>query len=206
MKAKAPALIKSVLAFYSEPGSGDDNKSVYAMPDFLRAYAVFKPADLDQVLRANLDEKDVFLRTAAAELIRDGEISRNSGYSVRCETVDAGLRIERFFVPAGFRLLQEYLSFRRKFWFVDLHGLDRFSPPAKAMEFQVQCTFDRAFPEEKKFTAENIRLFCAPIVNLFRMETEPIRLDHLLPEYRVFVSVRNGLPPLALIHEAGRFM
>jgi type VI secretion system protein ImpG len=32
---------------------------------------------------------------------------------------------------------------------------------------------------------ENIRLFCTPIVNLFRKDAAPIRADHLATEYRV---------------------
>lgn len=91
----------------------------------------------------------------------------------------------------GFRLLQEYLSFRRKFWFVDVFGLDRFAPPPKTPEFQIQIFFDKAFPEEKKFKTENIRLHCTPIVNLFRRDAEPIRVDHLRSEYRVIPDIHR---------------
>ena len=60
------------------------------------------------------------------------------------------------------------------------------------MEFQVHCDFDRAFPEEKKFNArEHPPLLCSPIVNLFRMDAEPIRLDHLQPEYRVVPDIQH---------------
>ena len=91
----------------------------------------------------------------------------------------------------GFLLLQEYLSFRRKFWFVDLCGFDRFVPPEKVQEFQVRIYFDEAFPEEKKFKTENIRLFCTPIVNLFRTDAEPIRVDHLRSEYRIIPDIHH---------------
>ena len=91
----------------------------------------------------------------------------------------------------GIRLLQEYLAFRRKFWFVDITGFDLLSPPPKTTEFEVKIFFDRAYPEEKRFKGENVRLFCAPIVNLFRGDAEPIRLDHLLSEYRVTPDVRH---------------
>ena len=91
----------------------------------------------------------------------------------------------------GFRLLQEYLSFRRKFWFVDVFGFDRFVPPEKTSEFQVQVSFDKAFPEEKKFKTENIRLFCTPIANLFSTDAEPIRVDHLSSEYRIIPDIHR---------------
>jgi type VI secretion system protein ImpG len=92
---------------------------------------------------------------------------------------------------SGFRLLQEYLSFRQKFWFVDLFGLEKFSPPPKATEFQVQVYFDRLFPENKRFKSDNIRLYCTPIVNLFTTDAEPVRVDHLVSEYRVIASARQ---------------
>jgi type VI secretion system protein ImpG len=89
----------------------------------------------------------------------------------------------------GFRLLQEYLSFRRKFWFVDLHGLDRLDA-GEAEAFTVTLYFDRAYPEDKRFTADHLRLHCAPVVNLFRMDAEPIRVEGLVPTYRIVPSAR----------------
>jgi type VI secretion system protein ImpG len=88
---------------------------------------------------------------------------------------------------SGYRLLQEYLSFRRKFWFVDVLGFEQFSPPPKTAEFQVQIFFKRKYPDEEqyRFGTENIRLFCTPIVNLFHKDAVPIRVDHLATEYRV---------------------
>jgi type VI secretion system protein ImpG len=90
----------------------------------------------------------------------------------------------------GFRLLQEYLSFRRKFWFVDLHGLHRLDA-GDADAFDVTLHFDRAYPEDKRFKTDNVRLHCAPIINLFEMDAEPIRAEGLVPEYRVSPSARH---------------
>ena len=91
----------------------------------------------------------------------------------------------------GFRLLQEYFSFRQKFWFVDLFGLERYSPPPESTALRMQIFFDRAYPEEKRFTLEHIRLYCTPIVNLFSMDAEPLRINHLVSEYRVVPSARQ---------------
>jgi cyclophilin family peptidyl-prolyl cis-trans isomerase/HEAT repeat protein len=41
----------------------------YAIPDLLRAYAAFKPKDLDEVLRKHLKKSDVINRATAAELL-----------------------------------------------------------------------------------------------------------------------------------------
>lgn len=43
--------------------------SEYAVPDVLRAYAAFKPSDLDDVLRTHLKESDVIVRGTAADLL-----------------------------------------------------------------------------------------------------------------------------------------
>ncbi|MDX6610981.1 MAG: hypothetical protein QOD75_167 [Blastocatellia bacterium] len=40
-----------------------------SVPDFLRAYAAFKPADLGELLHKKLDDKDVITRATAAELL-----------------------------------------------------------------------------------------------------------------------------------------
>ena len=43
--------------------------SEYAIPDVLRALAAFKPMDLGEVLRGQLNESDVIIRATAAELL-----------------------------------------------------------------------------------------------------------------------------------------
>ncbi|HYK19302.1 MAG TPA: peptidylprolyl isomerase, partial [Pyrinomonadaceae bacterium] len=45
--------------------------SEYAIPDVLRAFAAFKPKDLAAVLRAQLNESDVIVRSTAADLLGD---------------------------------------------------------------------------------------------------------------------------------------
>ena len=45
--------------------------SEYAIPDVLRALAAFKPQDLASVARAQLNESDVIIRSAAADLLGD---------------------------------------------------------------------------------------------------------------------------------------
>lgn len=136
-----------------------------------------------------------FTRHVKRMEIRSGEkkVSLNGQVWIQ----PAGLAEEEGLLPYsrysfnGFRLLQEYFQFRTKFWFVDLHGLDRFTPPEKAGTFEVQLFFDRSYPEEKRFRTENIRLHCTPIVNLFQDDAEPIRVERLVSEYLVIPSVRH---------------
>lgn len=90
----------------------------------------------------------------------------------------------------GFRLLQEYFAFRRKFWCIDLFGFERYRPASSSATFQVDIFFDRSYPDDQRFKGENIRLFCSPVVNLFEMDAEPIRVDHQTFEYRVVAGTR----------------
>jgi type VI secretion system protein ImpG len=54
--------------------------------------------------------------------------------------------------------------------------------------------FDRRRQElEPAIDADTLRLGCCPIVNLFRQLSEPIRLTHYTPEYRVVPDARRPL-------------
>ena len=48
------------------------------IPDYLRAYAQFKPNDLTEMLRNYLENKDVFIRAAAAELLGDQPVAKEN--------------------------------------------------------------------------------------------------------------------------------
>ncbi len=86
---------------------------------------------------------------------------------------------------SSLRLLQEYLCFRRKFWFVDLQGLDRVPPDEEMEALEVEVFFDAPYPEERQFNADNVRLHCTPVVNLFDNYAEPIHIDGEVGEHRV---------------------
>jgi type VI secretion system protein ImpG len=96
----------------------------------------------------------------------------------------------------GYRLIQEYFVLPEKFLFIDVTGLDlsRFDG---AMEIAIELgAFGR--PErlqrlEQTVTADTFRLFCTPIVNLFKQQGEPIRLSQERHEYQVVPDVRRPL-------------
>jgi type VI secretion system protein ImpG len=85
----------------------------------------------------------------------------------------------------GYRLLQEFFAFPAKFLFVDLARLDRvraagFTGPVDVLFFLTQPP-----RSDVVIRADNFRLGCAPVVNLFPMTAEPIRLNHLQTRYPV---------------------
>ncbi|SMH63013.1 type VI secretion system baseplate subunit TssF [Azospirillum agricola] len=82
----------------------------------------------------------------------------------------------------GYRLIQEYFVFPEKYLFVDIEGLEGLGD-AKETEllFLLSNPPRRAVPLDR----ESFRLNCAPIVNLFRRTTEPVRLDQTQVDYRL---------------------
>jgi type VI secretion system protein ImpG len=93
----------------------------------------------------------------------------------------------------GYRLLQEYFALPEKFLFVDLVGLGRLAELAPGDRFTVDIRFDRALPASLRPSREEIRLYCAPIVNLFDNPGDPVRADRGQTEYRIRPQGRDPL-------------
>lgn len=92
----------------------------------------------------------------------------------------------------GYRLLTEYFAFPRKFLFFDLLRLEKIRTGGFGSRVEVLFFLDRAEPSpEPKVSAETFRLGCAPIVNLFSAEADPIGLSHEKFEYLVTPDARN---------------
>jgi type VI secretion system protein ImpG len=128
----------------------------------------------------------------------------------------AGLQPTDRLLPAepasfsGFQLLQEYFCVRRRFWFVDLYGLDHLGAgapsharssggpaPGETRKFDVWLTFNRPYPPDSSFDATHLRLYCTPAVNLFEMDAEPIRVDGRYAEHRIVPDVHSPKSLLA---------
>jgi cyclophilin family peptidyl-prolyl cis-trans isomerase/HEAT repeat protein len=69
VKAKSVAYARQALDKIGELPVKD--QPLKAMPDLIRAYAAFKPDDLEATLREFLTNDDVFIRATAAELLAD---------------------------------------------------------------------------------------------------------------------------------------
>lgn len=90
----------------------------------------------------------------------------------------------------GFRLLQEYFACSDKFMFVDIVGLEGLQGVSVA-QFSLTVRLDRPFPERLRVNQNHFRLNCAPIVNLFPHDAQPLNVDHRRTEYRVRPSGTN---------------
>lgn len=92
----------------------------------------------------------------------------------------------------GYQLLLEYFTFPEKFMFVDVLGLDMQSIAHDATYVDVEVVLDKPYPDDLRFSAENVRLYCTPIINLFELEADPITATQFETEYRVNAMEQYG--------------
>ncbi|NVZ50486.1 type VI secretion system baseplate subunit TssF [Pseudomonas sp. B6002] len=88
----------------------------------------------------------------------------------------------------GYRHLQEYFAFPEKYLFVDVCGLDVLQTlpstvlkQARHMELRFELRTREHEPSPPNL--DNVKLYCTPIVNLFKHDAVPIRLDGKRDEY-----------------------
>lgn len=91
--------------------------------------------------------------------------------------------------PRGYRLIQEYLAFPKKFLFVDLVGLEGTRSLGEAAEVEILFFLDRGPMEMIPVGPENFLLGCTPLINLFPAPAVPIRLTGARAEYAVVPDV-----------------
>ena len=110
------------------------------------------------------------------------------------------IRLDSYFSPGGFaseeclwpqgdtifggwQLLLEYFTFREKFMFVHLNGLEQIAFPAGITSFELEAVLTKQWDAELPVSHENIRLHCVPVINLFTMEADPLIVNGLESEY-----------------------
>ncbi|CRN07753.1 type VI secretion system baseplate subunit TssF [Pseudomonas fulva] len=132
------------------------------------------------------------------------------GYTLRGDKVSTvGFGEEHALIPyplntfRGYRFLQEYFSFQDKFLFVDVEGLEALAAIPEDLREQVRgvairFNIRKGGIQRLRPSLENIKLHCTPIVNLFRHDALPIRLDGKQDEYLL-------LPAEYDLHSCGVF-
>jgi type VI secretion system protein ImpG len=97
----------------------------------------------------------------------------------------------------AYRLLQEYFVFPEKFFFIDLQGLESLATAGFGSRAEILFTISRYERPERQqilelgISSKTFRLGCAPIVNLFSQQAEPIAVDQTKYEYPVVPDVRR---------------
>lgn len=89
----------------------------------------------------------------------------------------------------GYRLLYEYFAFPEKFLFAEFAGLQALGAggkDCKENKAELVVLLEDQLPQlEGRVGKEHMRLGCTPAINLFRMDTTPILLDHRRYEYSI---------------------
>ncbi|MBU9679451.1 type VI secretion system baseplate subunit TssF [Burkholderia multivorans] len=191
---------------HAEPSVRHDGRSVIRLGFALDASARRQQTDLSRLrlyLSADLPTAYAMHLALTRQVdaiawripeVRDGELLPLAGVTIE----SAGFSSEERLWPkadaafSGYQLLLEYFTFREKFLFVDLCGLDVAKLPDSATRFELEVVLKQAYPSDRRFSAENVRLFCSPVINLFEMDAEPIVIDHHETEYRVVPAGHQG--------------
>lgn len=83
----------------------------------------------------------------------------------------------------GYQLLLEYFTFREKFMFIDLRGLETVAFPAGMAWFEIDVVLAERWEHDFRFSEKQLRLHCVPVINLFPLESDPLTINSLQTEY-----------------------
>lgn len=83
----------------------------------------------------------------------------------------------------GYQLLLEYFTFREKFMFIDLRGLETVVFPAGLAWFEIDVVLAERWEHDFRFSEKHLRLHCVPVINLFPLESDPLTINSLQTEY-----------------------
>lgn len=92
----------------------------------------------------------------------------------------------------GYRIIQEYFTFPKRFHFFRLTGLQPLWPsqPVDSVRFEIH--FNRPMPPDIRVRPDDLALYCTPAVNLFDHDAEPIGLSGTTIDQRVLPSGRQS--------------
>lgn len=93
--------------------------------------------------------------------------------------------------PPALRLLSEYFAFPKKFDFIDVDLAALAHAAGSGQQFTLHLAICGVHPDSwtaqrlKNLSANNLKLFCTPIVNLFRLTSLPVKRNPITDTYPV---------------------
>ena len=107
---------------------------------------------------------------------------------------DEGLLPYSARVLPGYRLMEEYFAFPKKFLFVEVKNLSPKVLAGAGNQIELVFNLNRHWPDlEQNISADTFRLGCTPVVNLFSRRAEPIDLTHAANDYRIVPDAKRPL-------------
>lgn len=152
-------------------------------PSRLRLFLAAPPpaaAEILRLLERHLAAIVLAVPDASPPTVLPAECLRPAGF----EEEDALLPFPPQSFP-GFRILSEYFSFPEKFLFVDLCGWERWRERGRGHRLDIDFVLTSPPPEPLRVKAADFVLGAVPVVNLFPLDADPIRLDHRQTDYPV---------------------
>ncbi|MBD3390391.1 MAG: type VI secretion system baseplate subunit TssF [Chitinivibrionales bacterium] len=150
----------------------------------------------------------LMLRQFLTSRVRQASVAADGAavpYDPSRACMPAGYAGDESLLPADERvthasaLLLEYFAYPEKFLFVDLFGADALPRRGQAPEtLTYTLTFDNDFDNDARIGPENLRLFCSPVVNLFKTDIEPVNHAGRKDEYMLTADARH--PESTTVH------
>jgi len=107
------------------------------------------------------------------------------------EAEDAALPVDARCFP-GYRLLTEFFAMPEKFLFFSLDGLTPGLIGRFGSSMTISILLSAPFREfDQVISGDSIRLGCTPIVNVFRQQLDPMRIDGSRSEYCITPDARR---------------
>ncbi|HEY1696539.1 MAG TPA: type VI secretion system baseplate subunit TssF [Polyangiaceae bacterium] len=162
-----------------------------ALPDTLRLHFTGDSGVVSALLFRVLQRLGDVSLSPAGRVGRELSLGAGSVQWVGFDDAEGLLPLGRHVFP-GYRLLEEYYVLPAKFAFVDVQNVRRFGEldresPRGTLNFRLSAPM----PHGSRVTADNVRLNCVPIINVFETTAEPIRLSAARDR---FVVRAAGLP------------
>lgn len=85
----------------------------------------------------------------------------------------------------GYRLIQEFFFFPKKFYFFKLINLHKYLKNIEGDELKLSFRFNRPIPKDLNLGLSDFTLYCSPIINLFEHDAIPINLNGKKTAYPV---------------------
>jgi type VI secretion system protein ImpG len=96
-------------------------------------------------------------------------------------------------------LLRDCFAFPEKFLFIDIFGAGSLPPGDRQPSvLSLEIKFDRKLPARILLTKDSFKLHCAPAVNVFRRDAEPVLVDGRKHEYQLISD--SARPECYAIH------
>ena len=99
----------------------------------------------------------------------------------------------------GLALLQDYFSWRERYFFLRISGLSTLSLPEKGKTLKIRFVMPLQLHAEHKLSKEHFQLNCVPAINLYEIDADPIEVDQKRSEYRFLPDHRH--PDTVVLHD-----